>query len=107
MPFFTSYPIISTRDKATPMFDRGEGLFVQYLLKTKPMTHSPMMLRLGPPAHIKICKVLITHIGNNLPCMDAPPLIPNPDLDNVVITYTDQTEKCGENATIDFKVEKC
>lgn len=106
-PFFTPYPFVSTKDRDSDEFDVREGFFAQYILKAQPLTRGQYEIRIEPPAGAKVCKVVITHVGENMPCTEAPgPVLTT--YENTEIVYNDgglpaDANKCGKNAVVRFK----
>ena len=48
IPFITSYPFVSTKDLDSDEYDPGNGFFVQYLLKTQPLSRGDYSLAFQP-----------------------------------------------------------
>lgn len=106
-PFVTPYPFVSFKDRASDEFDLNEGLFVKYLIKPQHLTRGDYTLTITPPAGLKICLVVVEHIGENMPCTE-PPGPEETGYENMVITYADGVEadakQCGKKADVEFKV---
>lgn len=105
-PFVTSYPIVSTQDRPSPILRGNEVFFIQYLIKTQRGTRGHYVFTILPSPSVKVCKLEIVHIGANLPCTEPPgPSITG--YENVVIEYgADPTvaHDFGEPTKLIFKV---
>lgn len=104
LPFVTSYPLITTRGRKSHFFDANEGFFIQYILKFQPGTRSDYQFVIEPPSpRIKICKLIISHIGENFPCAQPPgPTVTGHE--NIELLHNTDADSCGENATFMFWV---
>ena len=79
-PYVTSYPIITTRGRASDAFKTDEGFFIKYIVKFPPQTMGTFQFRVwegeaaGPTTttHLKLCKLHVQHIGENMPCTKVP-----------------------------------
>lgn len=72
-PYVTSYPIMSERDNGVNgEFDRDSGFYVKYIIKTHPQTRGDYTFKIVPPSDVLVCKVIITFIGDNMPCTEPP-----------------------------------
>ncbi len=103
---FTVYPYVSTKDLPTSTFDKLQGFFIQYLLKPQPVTRGDYKLTITPPAGAKVCRVVITHIGKNMPCAE-PPGATVTGYENTEIVYDDggtAPRTCGKDAVVKFYV---
>ena len=85
-PFVTSYPLITTLDQADVFLSGKEVFTVQYLIKFAHLTRGYYDFTITPPGGVKVCKLLVTHIGSNMPCTRLPSDEPMAD-DNMEITY--------------------
>jgi len=56
-PFFTHYPLLTTRNRLSEEFDAGEIIFVQFIVKPKPLTRADYSFVLTPSGETKICRV--------------------------------------------------
>jgi len=56
-PFFSAYPIITTRGREGDPFDAKDIFFIQYLVKPKALTRGDYTYLLTPTNNIRICKV--------------------------------------------------
>ena len=108
-PFVTSYPFIWTRDRANPndSFYANEPLSVKYVMKLQPSTRGDYKFVVTPPAGVKLCRLDLIHIGENMPCTERPPLELT-GYENTKLVYADGTPEkehaCGESAQWEFKV---
>ncbi len=106
-PYFVAYHFVTNRDRATETFSRTEGFFKKYIFKPQPLTRGDYRIEITPPAEIKICRVLITHVGYNMPCTE-PPGPSETGFENTKIVYAGGVEanarQCGSEAEVFFKV---
>ena len=108
-PFVTSYPFITTRDRADPnaSFYMNEPLTIKYVMKLQPSTRGDYKFVVTPPAGVMVCKLDLIHIGDNMPCTERPPVELTGN-ENTILTYADGTPEkehgCGEPAQWEFKV---
>ena len=86
VPFFTDYPYITHMDR--PVGDDGvtpipmsieETFFIKYILKPQPMSTGKYLLTIKPGVNFKVCKLVVTHIGENFPCTQINDDIPVED----------------------------
>lgn len=106
--------MVSSRDHADGgQFKKGEGFFVQYILKTPPGSAGEYAFEIKPPAHVKTCQIAIQHIGENMPCVEEPPenYKQLTGHENVEIHYgtgiahnAEPVRDCGQESGIKFKV---
>ena len=85
-PFITSYPIITERDNDNVDFKGNEGFYIKYIIKTHPQTRGDYLFKVTPAAGVSVCKIVVTFIGDNMPCTEPP----GPSLtgyENTEITY--------------------
>ena len=111
-PFVTSYPIITARDNNNEKFKGQAGFYIKYIIKTHPQTRGDYKFEVRPPVDAAVCKITVTHIGDNMPCAEPP----GPSLtgyENTIIDYvvtpnveTDAHE-VGKPAAITFRVSCC
>eukprot|EP00094_Tigriopus_californicus_P011496 TCALIF_11101-PA protein Name:"Protein of unknown function" AED:0.09 eAED:0.09 QI:0/0.77/0.73/0.95/0.48/0.58/46/1495/2737 len=102
VPFVTSYPIITTRGRNSPLFNVNEGFYIQYIMKFQPGTKADYKFVIEPPGpQIKICKLIITHIGQNFPCAQ-PPGSTVTGYENIELQHDKTGDVCGESATFTF-----
>ena len=106
-PYFTAYPYVSTKDRDSSEFNRGEAFFVQYLMKLQPSTRGNYNLDITPPAGARVCSLAITHIGANMPCTEAPGKVIT-GYENTQILYDEggsgQERACGKSVDVHFHV---
>jgi hypothetical protein len=57
VPYFSAYPILTTRNRDEEGFDSDEIIFVQFVIKPPPLSRGEYSYLLTPTADIKICKV--------------------------------------------------
>ena len=78
-PYVTSYPIITTRGRPSDAFKAQESFFIKYIVKFPPQIMGTFQFRVwegevvGPmTTHLKLCKLQVQHIGENMPCTKVP-----------------------------------
>jgi hypothetical protein len=74
-PFVTSYPVITTRGRVSEVFNMKEGFFIQYIIKFQPETAADYTFKIyetQTDKMLKLCKLVVTHIGDNMPCTTKP-----------------------------------
>ena len=113
-PFVTSYPFITTRDRAIPnaSFYVNEPLTIKYVMKLQPTTRGDYKFVVKPPPGVMVCKLDLIHIGENMPCTEKPPVgVELTGNENTALTYGTVTgwtpeleHACGEPAQWEFKV---
>ena len=47
---------------------KEETFFIKYILKPQPLSTGKYLLTVKPGANFKVCKLVVTHIGENFPC---------------------------------------
>ncbi len=72
VPFVSSYPIITTRYRSSEEFENREGFLIQYIFKPQPLSRGDYVFTLQVPPDLKLCRLEVTHIGENLPCLQRP-----------------------------------
>ena len=43
-------------------------IFIKYILKPQPLSTGKYLLTVKPGENFKVCKLVVTHIGQNFPC---------------------------------------
>lgn len=71
-PFFTEYPYVTSKDRPSDVYAVGEGLFVKYLLKLPPQTFGRFTVTITPGPKLKVCRLVLTHVGDHYPCTQMP-----------------------------------
>ncbi len=71
-PFFTVYPYVSNKDRGSGAYMLKETFFKKYILKPQPLTTGKYTITLKPGANLKICRLVVTHIGDHFPCTKMP-----------------------------------
>jgi len=104
--------VIYPRVDAQQIETGGAAFVARYLIKLQPATRTgelELLISPGPsPAEkFRICRLAVTHIGANFPCLRQPSATPLPS-DNMAVQYGsvegEETKECGEPAKITFKV---
>lgn len=94
-------------DRPSPSFLINEPFHIKYLIKIQPLTRGDYVFKVSPPAEFKICKLIITHVGENMPCVQQPSASTT-GAENTQIKYSpsqpEQAKECGADAEIAFKV---
>ena len=75
---------------------------INFRLKTAHQTQFPFKLELQPSSHIRICKLAVTHIGANLPCLQNPGGQPQNGQNTSRMFYTSHKKEAGFSASIEF-----
>ena len=47
---------------------KEETFFIKYILKPQPLSTGKYLLTVKPGENFKVCKLVVTHIGQNFPC---------------------------------------
>ena len=73
-PFFVSYPFVSTKDRAAgeDPFMVKETFFRKYIMKPQPQSTGQYTITIGPGPNLKVCKLVVIHIGDHFPCTKIP-----------------------------------
>ena len=106
-----SYPYVTSYDRPAfghqESFHKNEGFFVKYIMKPQPQTVGDYVFTVSPGVNFKVCKIEVTHVGDNMPCTEEP----GPTLhgyENTMVQYaggnTELAHECGEEAAYTFKV---
>ena len=73
IPFFTDYPLVTHMDRpdadgVPAAMSIEETFFIKYILKPQPLSTGKYLLTVKPGENFKVCKLVVTHIGQNFPC---------------------------------------
>ena len=73
IPFFTDYPFVTHMDRPAADGEPAamsieETFFIKYILKPQPLSTGKYLLTFKPGENFKVCKLVVTHIGQNFPC---------------------------------------
>ncbi len=108
-PFITSYPILTTRGRVSEVFELGDGFFIKYIIKPRHQTKGRYKFKIferlesdnttaGTTYQVKLCKIAVNHIGDNLPCVNSRSI--TEDDDPIQVTTS---EHCGATGQANFK----
>lgn len=118
-PYLAAIPILSeTYPLVYPLPPDGHPFVVRFLIKLQPRSRGPFHFVVNSDLftgvtsndEYKVCRLEVTHIGENLPCQTKPGPIPT-EQDSYKVTYGTENNpptphECGASATVSFKVEK-
>lgn len=88
-PFFTVYPVISTRGRDPLAFDTDEGFYMQFIIKPRKLTRGDyvFVFNSANDPSVGACHIEVNHIGQHYPCLKYPQLPTQTPLDddNIII----------------------
>lgn len=103
-----AYPFVSTMDRPNKdaELDIGEAFFVKYIIKPTALTRGELYFKVAPAdSNVRVCRVLLTHVGDNFPCTKLPDATISPH-DTTILSYGSPGNEhaCGQPTTVTFKV---
>ena len=94
----TTLTVSTTEDELTPLAVTK----ISFTLKTAHHTQFPFKLEVLPSKYLRVCKLSVTHIGSNLPCLRNPAGQPKTSQNSSRLIYSSPKKKPGFSASIEF-----
>ena len=94
----TTLTVSTTEDELTPLAVTK----ISFTLKTAHHTQFPFKLEVLPSHYLRVCKLSVTHIGSNLPCLRNPAGQPKTSQNSSRLIYSSPKKKPGFSASIEF-----
>ena len=88
-PFFTVYPVITTRGRDPLAFDTDEGFYMQFIIKPRKLTRGDYVFAFNSDSKtsVGVCHIEVNHIGQHYPCLKYPQLPSQDALDDDNIRF--------------------